>query len=194
MPGPEQSTRLILATGPLRTGPWGGARGLGRLRGRRGVALVGQVVGGRRALLDPGAGHVIGRARVVAAQERQERAGRLAVGLVAALVAGDRGQPGLDRGGRAARGPGPVDDQDLVAGLVQAPEAGAGGGHPGRLGQAQVADRERAVALVADGVAAEVLGHVALRSRVSWGRLAASGVSQRAVPMRPEASKASSTT
>src|SRR4030095_15494018 len=78
--------------------------------------------------------------------------------------------------------------------FVQPREAGAGGGHPGRLGQAQVADRDRAVALVADGVAAEVLGHVALRSRSSWGRSASSGVSQRAVPMRPEASKASSTT
>ena len=124
---------------------------------------------------------------------RNERAA-VPVGVVAPLVAGDGGQPVADLVGGPAQRPGRVDDQDLVAGLVQAPEAGAGGGHHGRLGQAQVADGHRAVVLVADGVAVEVLGHVALRSRSSWGWSASSRVSQRAVPIRPEASKASSTT
>ena len=35
---------------------------------------------------------------------------------------------------------------------------------------------------------------MAVRSRSSWGRPASAGVSQRAVPILPEASKASSTT
>ena len=51
------------------------------------------------------AGHVGGRARVVAAQEREEGAGRVPVGVVASLVGGDRGQAGAELVGRAAQRP-----------------------------------------------------------------------------------------
>ena len=151
MPGPEQSTRLILAMSSC------------------GVLVSSEVVGGA-VLLDRERGTSVAPG---SSPPRNGEAVPPPGRRLAPLVGGHGGQPGQTSStGRAAYGR--VDDQDLVAGLVQAPEAGAGGGHR-RLGQAQVADGHRAVVLVADGVAVEVLGHVRARSRSSWGWAASSG-------------------